>query len=1789
MADDSVAALGFDIDLSGLRAAELQAEKTHAALARVADATQAANSKSASSAKPAVEANNQVAASATKAADATAAAAAVAKKAADDTVAADKKVEESARRRGQYTARTAEETAKHRAMLAKADAETAAAFDAHNRKREEAEKRAAANRARNTKAVADQSTDAMKAVEAKIDAIGEKGLKLAATGTFMAQAFSGLANMASQGLGMFGSAPGAMGGVAGRIGGAAGSLSGFAQEAAAGAAAASGMTAAAQGMAAGLFGVAAAGAAAAAALVAVTVGMASVEDRFTMTERRIRAANPAIVDTRKALDEIFKVAKDNGAAFAEVEQTFETMARAGSRLGATKEQVTGLVDALFKLSSMGGLEKNEGPRSVQLLGRMLESGKADGQMIRGILERNILLAREMAAGMGVSVQQLTMLMQSGEVTADKMLTALLKRIPDITREYAKFGDTMEDAWGRLQTSGLDTVRTLSDILGVSQAIVVVLNSASWLVESTRRGIQLMVEAPKNISKVFELRADRQAMQRVEDASRSDEAIDALARERATSTQGIFNERLYAAYLKDLQQARAEALRTFEADAMTVFAAQMSRSPGGASAGETESTRRDRIFANAAPLVQKYSQQRTNISVINDDLEKLRAAAALALEDLERAGVNATDAMVEYWRQTTSAADEALKRLRQTSDVLSEIKERAASLGAAQIVVGDAGSPLVGRTQGFIQQLSNSEQLRSRYGITSAGQIPERARALAQEAQDEDNPNLVRERVAAMVLQTQQQEKLNAAKRQGTLASQDAQFVIQMEAFALKTLGMSLDAALKKWPELKKAFDELRQSTAAGAAADISRGFEEQIAVYKAEIENLAKGAYMVRYAAMRARRDDSGMNQQVFDAQEARAAEQTLHNLNEEIALTEKLREVAGDAAAERKVQFEDEIRRAKDNVPGGDYENLIEAAMRKREALRNSLAVEKDIANLKQQIEFAAEEYRLAGLAGEEYAVQIALLEAKKKLLADGRTISQEQTDEYLRQTEILARQTFATQRRREEAAETQRIWTRALEGIQSTFVDTFERMFSGQIRSFSEFTESLKRVFFRMLAEMAAAAVIRPIISPIIQGGGALGIVPQSVVAQYTQPSVSGGGLSGITSSFSGFGGGFGGNLQTIGRLASIAGSVGGSSSGSQYGGILGSLGGLLSVGQQAMQQGWLGNIFGSGGGFNLGFSLPQGFNTPLASLFSSTPFGMSSQVPNLGGGGMGVGDTVASSGGFGGFGSFLTGGGAMGGITVGGALQGGIGMFQGIMSAANSRSTVGQIGGGLQAVGSMLSMIPGYGQIAGAVLSTIGSIIPMFAPKPQFSATGLHDYDPVTGKYRSRRGQSEGLSPIQDAGLGNNLLGLLGQFGGTVSPGMTPPSYYTWTGKAAQYGDGTRFDAGPGGGYFQDLVSSIMAGSPQGRAGVFFDHTIGMHAVRGSVDVANRNARRAIWNEDGSMDRALPFELTTEDSKGLMEQTVVLLAKLAVKDGSISGLSDTSKTIIRKFGEADSKKLGESLQFGRDVYDKLNREGEVTEAEKAFSELTNSFNAAIAKAKDLGLATDGLVRAQDRALNKYASDFRQNIEDAILGIKDPDALERVQIGREREKMMREAEYLNDQYAKGLISSMVDVAKVAELFEMRIKEATKAATETLETFYRRLSSGDLSAASPTNSLAGTSATYAATVAQALGGNADARRRFESDAEAYLRAQANYGGHDPRYAEVLARVRGDTANLIGLMGGSVPITSASGANMNLAGSSLIAMDQTAQIIALTKKVDELTSQLILLLDEQRRRNALAA
>jgi tape measure domain-containing protein len=461
----------------------------------------------------------------------------------------------------------------------------------------------------------------------------------------------------------------------------------------------------------------------------------------------------------------------------------------------------------------------------------------------------------------------------------------------------------------------------------------------------------------------------------------------------------------------------------------------------------------------------------------------------------------------------------------------------------------------------------------------------------------------------------------------------------------------------------------------------------------------------------------------------------------------------------------------------------------------------------------------------------------------------------------------------------------TRTTDRITSFFGDAFARAFEGTGNGFRGLMESFKRAAISTFASIAAQAIIRPIVAPIVSGLGLGGL-----------GGSSGGGLN--------LGSLFGGGTA---QAATTGGGVGASD--------LGGLGTLRQAYNGLTSPGGLGSFFPGGAAVNTGFGGLDGLlNTSLV-----TPT-LSSLTPTVGAAGTflpaGVSGPVLPA-------ALPI---AEGGLSIAGSLGplaaiggGAYGIYSGIQK--------GGIGGGLGAAGGAVSTVTGLGMLG--------------------AAAGLL---PALGA----------LGPI---GLG---IGAALAIAGALMPGAKPSGQGQLS--RVELESGERTTDGLGGSRFSQgnmnaassAVNNIKALADEIEAKLQASGLVGGRAAgAAAVGVTNStlyldiNGEKAQFanNEQGSKDLAAAAGRMVINS--LIEGEKQNLSRIG------QGGSDRLGILL---GSGTPETLGQNLQWYDQVYKAFDDTGEAADkTAEAIKAVEAEFAPLIAKAQELGLSTDNIVKAR------------------------------------------------------------------------------------------------------------------------------------------------------------------------------------------------------------------------------------
>ena len=509
---------------------------------------------------------------------------------------------------------------------------------------------------------------------------------------------------------------------------------------------------------------------------------------------------------------------------------------------------------------------------------------------------------------------------------------------------------------------------------------------------------------------------------------------------------------------------------------------------GAAAGEA--------VLSAAKIADQLDPTSSELKTLQQQID----ATTKGLDGLQ-SGLSGLDA--------TQAAAQT-KRLTDSLQFLQDKSTQATSAygQALDAVTKRQGQNEIGMTPGQRGYQDRVQQLtRSQPGVSNeaAGAVVD-----AQQLQSLDDM------IAKQQLELITQQAMTQAMRGGKAAAD------QM-AVAMMVLGISFDQLGNITPELQVKLDllaDLMEKKAAEmrtqASIDASKPIVAELNGIAAAMKVVEQGSYAMQRAqeAAKAAANDNGtggLEMQVFDAKQGLTDAVTVSNLKKQTDLQNALASAAGNVSAQKKIQLDYDIKIAQQAAGPGATQALADG-MRAKAASDLNLEVADGAAEMERQIDLTKQQAALVRSGSADYAVQLAQLQKKNELLAKGVDVDNSaDAQRQITDAGNLARAQTDLQRAQDSADQTKRIWQNAYDNIQTFGADTFFNIFTGAAVNGADVATQLKNIFLRSFAEIAAAAIIRPIISPIFAGASQL-LGMGGTAASFNAPASGGGGTGGL-----------------------------------------------------------------------------------------------------------------------------------------------------------------------------------------------------------------------------------------------------------------------------------------------------------------------------------------------------------------------------------------------------------------------------------------------------------------------------------------------------------------------------------------------------------------------------------------------------------------------------------------------------------------------------------------------------
>lgn len=207
-----------------------------------------------------------------------------------------------------------------------------------------------------------------------------------------------------------------------------------------------------------------------------------VADNMTQLQARIARLSTDAKTANETFSSLANIASTTGASLSDTTKLWETLTSSLKEAGATNAQVLNLTDTLQKIGRIGGSSTEEMANALRQFGQSIASGTIRAEEFNSILEQMPELARQIAAGLGISMGELRARMLDGKLTAEDALNAIQDRTRVVNAEFEKLPRTMDQAVGSLEVSFSKLVVAVNDATGASKTAVEIIDQLAKYID-----------------------------------------------------------------------------------------------------------------------------------------------------------------------------------------------------------------------------------------------------------------------------------------------------------------------------------------------------------------------------------------------------------------------------------------------------------------------------------------------------------------------------------------------------------------------------------------------------------------------------------------------------------------------------------------------------------------------------------------------------------------------------------------------------------------------------------------------------------------------------------------------------------------------------------------------------------------------------------------------------------------------------------------------------------------------------------------------------------------------------------------------------------------------------------------------------------------------------------------------------------------------------------------------------------------------------------------------------------
>lgn len=422
-------------------------------------------------------------------------------------------------------------------------------------------------------------------------------------------------------------------------------------------------------------------------------------DNMSQLNARIERLTGSAATASQTMQSLMRISSATGGSLQDTAKLWETLSTALRDTGATNGQVIQLTETLQKIGRIGGSSAEEMANALRQFGQSISSGTVRAEEFNSILEQMPELARQIAAGMGVSIGELRQLMLDGKLTAEDALNAIQKQTGSVNAEFEKLPRTLSQANTALTNSFLSMIDSVNQATGASTGLVAVIDSMSAALDrlvGKAASADAQISDLNSTAEMFTRRARTWSWLGLDGWEAQNKALAGLSNKAA----------MLVGDLAAVSKASQTAANTKPIEIKTTASATGSKAKGGKSAAQKEAEQyakaQDSISEKLEALRQESILAAGSTSELTREQQLLRAEMSL--------GADATDEQRQKAREYKAQALDTAEALKKQAQAERDKQAAQSNFSSLQ----SQASPVASVESQFQQQIEQLNQYAALY-------------------------------------------------------------------------------------------------------------------------------------------------------------------------------------------------------------------------------------------------------------------------------------------------------------------------------------------------------------------------------------------------------------------------------------------------------------------------------------------------------------------------------------------------------------------------------------------------------------------------------------------------------------------------------------------------------------------------------------------------------------------------------------------------------------------------------------------------------------------------------------------------------------------------------------------------------------------------------------------------------------------------------------------------------------------------------------------------------------------